>query len=328
MKLSKAVTVIILILAALAAAGLYFAAQQKELPEQISFTGPEGKSLAELWQSRSSAAATGNSVSVNGADTAGTETTSAVRQVSAAKTNGTTTAKSTARPAASAAGTAGKTSASAAKPAGSGKYAFDYEGIHPAVAAFAPDEWYLLLVNRDFSLPADYKPATAVCVDVYQEKRELDARVAPHYREMYYAALRDGAELIPYSGYRRISTQKTNFENKISYWRGKGYSQAEAVHLAAQSILPPGCSEHEAGLSMDITRPGVWDVREDFEDSKEFAWLQKHAASYGFTLRYPKNKTEVTQIRYEPWHWRYVGVEAAQAMKKSGQCLEEYLKRR
>jgi D-alanyl-D-alanine carboxypeptidase len=104
-----------------------------------------------------------------------------------------------------------------------------------------------------------------------------------------------------------------------------GYSRAEAVNFAAQSIQPPGCSEHNSGLAIDITRPGVWDTREDFDTTKEFAWLQAHAHEYGFILRYPKDKQNITQVMYEPWHWRYVGVGPATAMKASGQCLEEYL---
>ncbi len=215
---------------------------------------------------------------------------------------------------------------SAATKGALGKYNYDYEGIHPAVAAYSEATWYLLLVNRDFALPAGYQPKTAVCLPgVYKENRELDARVAPEYRRMYNAALKDGAELIPFSGYRRSSTQKNNFEDKIAYYRNQGYSNAEAVNLAAKSILPPGCSEHEAGLSMDITRPGVWDTRVDFEDTKEFAWLMKNAADYGFILRYPKDKRDITKITYEPWHWRYVGAEAASVIMGQGLCLEEYL---
>jgi len=206
----------------------------------------------------------------------------------------------------------------------SGAYAYDYPGITPVVAA-APADPYLIYVSRDYALPANYEPALQVCVSIYPEKIEMEVTAAEQYKAMYDAALTDGAELVPFSGYRSISRQKSNFDREIGSYVSKGYSRTEAVNLAAQSILPPGCSEHNSGLAMDITRPGVWDTREDFDTTKEFTWLQAHAHEYGFILRYPKDKQDALNVIYEPWHWRYVGIGTATAMKASGQCLEEYL---
>ena len=188
-----------------------------------------------------------------------------------------------------------------------------------------PSDPYLIYVSRDYALPANYAPALMVCVEAYPEKIQMEATAAAQYKKMYDAAKAGGAELVPYSGYRSVQRQKDNFDRKIASYVSQGYSKAEAVNIAAQSILPPGCSEHSAGLAMDITRPGVWDTREDFSATKEFAWLQAHGHEYGFILRYPKDKFAVTQITYEPWHWRYVGVGPATTMKQTGQCLEEYL---
>ncbi|MDR2524738.1 MAG: M15 family metallopeptidase [Oscillospiraceae bacterium] len=242
----------------------------------------------------------------------------------------TTEAASTALPLGSQASSASEKKESTAKPTAHATsnytYAYNYEGIHPVVAGYDPDQWSLLLVNRKYALPTGYAPETAVCLPgVYEENRALDARAAQQYRKMYYAALEDGAELIPYSGYRRTSTQKSNFERKIEEYRVKGYGSAEAVAAAAQSILPPGCSEHEAGLAMDIAAPGAWGTRVDFANTKEYRWLMAHGAEYGFILRYPKDKQEITEITYEPWHWRYVGKAAAQEIMAQGICLEEYL---
>ena len=206
----------------------------------------------------------------------------------------------------------------------SNDYPYNYPGIAPVVAT-VPADPYLICVNRDYVLPANYSPVLQVCVSTYPEKIQMESTAATQYKAMYTAALADGAELIPYSGYRSIARQKNNFDNKIASYINKGYSRAEAVNFAAQSIQPPGCSEHNSGLAMDITRPGVWDVREDFDTTKEYTWLQAHAHEYGFILRYPKDKRSITQVMYEPWHWRYVGVGPATAMKASGQCLEEYL---
>lgn len=180
------------------------------------------------------------------------------------------------------------------------------------------DQWYLTLVNRNRKLPEDFEAKTSYLID--GNEAELDSRCAEQYIAMYNAALEDGCKLTPFSGYRRISTQKRNYENKIDLYLNQGYSYLEAAEKAATIILPPGTSEHNLGLAMDIVCADEW-----FADTDEFAWLMEHAQDYGFILRYPADKQDITQITYEPWHWRYVGVDAAKAMKASGQCLEEYL---
>lgn len=225
-----------------------------------------------------------------------------------------TTTKNRTEPPSSASAAATTTSS----PREENTYEYAYAGFAPAVANTDISEWWLILVNRDNILPKDYSvtlaeaaPGTGV---------NLDSRVAPHYAKMYKAAGEDGVTLTPLSGHRRISTQKNNFENKISYYQNKGYSKAEATQLAAMIILPPGTSEHNAGLAMDICS-----LDESFEKSDEFAWLCENAAEYGFILRYPKDKTDITKITYEPWHWRYVGVKDAKKIKALGVCLEEYL---
>lgn len=203
------------------------------------------------------------------------------------------------------------------------EYAYAYAGFSPKLAEINEDKWYLMLVNRDYILPDDYTVKTAkTVIDVYggYDRGYLDYRVAPHYIEMYNAALEDGLKLSPLSGYRSVARQKNNFENLIRDYMNKGYSKAQATVLASEIILPPSTSEHNAGLAMDILSLEV-----SFENSDEFAWLQEHAADYGFILRYPKDKQDITKITYEPWHWRYVGVKAAKEMKASGECLEEYL---
>lgn len=197
-------------------------------------------------------------------------------------------------------------------------YAYAYAGYTPQTANLDIADWRLLLVNRNYMLPQDYAPELAEAVKGSGVR--MDARVAPYYQQMYDAALKDGMTLTPLSGHRRISTQKTNFENKIQYYMNQGYDKVKATQKAAEIILPPGTSEHNAGLCMDIISLDV-----SFENTKAFAWLQANAQDYGFILRYPKGKESVTQITYEPWHWRYVGVENAKKINQSGKCLEEYL---
>lgn len=199
-------------------------------------------------------------------------------------------------------------------------YKYAYAGFMPAYADMNVSDWRLILVNRDYILPDGYMPTLERAVEDSYSDVKLDYRVAPYYNEMYQAALEDGVELVPISGYRSVERQTRNFENKIQKYINDGYSKIEATQMAATIILPPGTSEHNAGLAMDICS-----LYESFENTEEFEWLSENAADYGFILRYPEDKQDITKIVYEPWHWRYVGVEAAKAMKASGQCLEEYL---
>ncbi len=202
-------------------------------------------------------------------------------------------------------------------------YAYSYAGFNPTEIEISETDWHLTLVNRNYILKEGYTPKLAEAVagsGIY-----LDYRVAPHYQKMYDAAKADGVTLTPNSGYRSYDLQKNNFNNKINLYVSQGYDKVTATQNAARIILPPGTSEHNAGLAMDIG----W-VTEDFENSAAYAWLDEHAQDYGFILRYPKSeaKQSITEIIYEPWHWRYVGVEAAQSMKQTGQVLEEYLGRK
>ncbi len=199
-------------------------------------------------------------------------------------------------------------------------YEYAYAGFEPVYANIDIDDWKMILVNRDYILPDGYEPELAPSITDDPDSMKLDYRVAPHYNEMYLAALEDGIELTPVSGYRSVDRQHRNFENKIQKYIDEGYSKTEATQMAATIILPPGTSEHNAGLAMDICS-----LYQSFEETYEFRWLSENAADYGFILRYPEDKQDITKIIYEPWHWRYVGVEAAKEMKASGQCLEEYL---
>lgn len=199
-------------------------------------------------------------------------------------------------------------------------FPYAYAGITPEPVKITEANWEMILINRHYCLEENYVPQLAPSVTSDPNSKQLDYRVAPHYNEMYQAAAKEGIYLTPLSGYRSYDRQKTNFENKINKYIKEGYSKADATNEAAKIILPPGTSEHNAGLAMDITS-----LEQSFENSKAFAWLSENAADYGFILRYPKDKQHITEIIYEPWHWRYVGVENAKKIKASGLCLEEYL---
>lgn len=179
-------------------------------------------------------------------------------------------------------------------------------------------KWNLIVVNSGREIPKGYTPELK---EILGCGKYLDYRVAPYYEKMYYAAKKDGITLTPYSAYRSYEHQKTNYNNLTDqYMRQYGLSRKEAAKKAATVILPPGTSEHNLGLAVDIGN-----TKSSFANSCEYAWLQKHAHEYGFILRYTKEKQSVTGIISEPWHWRYVGIEYAEKMKDSGLCLEEYL---
>lgn len=188
---------------------------------------------------------------------------------------------------------------------------------NPTIITISETDWHLTLVNSSYRIPADYEPDL---VYVCGSSERLDKKVAEHYEEMYNAAKKDGVDLAPCSGYRSYELQERNYNRKVEFFESQGYSTEDAKVKAATIIMPPGSSEHNLGYAMDIVCVEEW-----FEDTEEFKWLQKNAADYGFIMRYPKDKQDITKVIYEPWHWRYVGVELAKELKSSGLVLEEYM---
>ena len=120
-------------------------------------------------------------------------------------------------------------------------------------------------------------------------------------------------------------TQEGLYKNQVDFWLGQGYDQASAEAEAALLVARPDTSEHQLGLAADIVSAGNQILDESQEQTPEQQWLLSHCQEYGFILRYPSGKTELTGVSYEPWHYRYVGVEAAGKIMEQGLCLEEYL---
>lgn len=181
----------------------------------------------------------------------------------------------------------------------------------------------LLLINKDNPLPECYKPVLKEVGDGYF----LEASAACAMRKMLCAALSCGIHLRVFSAYRSISYQKGLFNEDVDRYMLTGMSFEEAYKKTALSVAIPGYSEHNAGLAADIsTQDWKGEINESFENTPEFEWLDKNAHCFGFILRYPKNKTAITGITYEPWHYRYVGAAHAKNIKRMGITLEEYLK--
>lgn len=187
------------------------------------------------------------------------------------------------------------------------------------------DDWALFLVNNYFSLPSSYNPKT---VSIDGEKK-FHIKAADDFKAMLKAADEAGEKLYVVSAYRTIDYQRNLFENNVKKLEGQGMTEKEARVETARNIAKPGMSEHNTGLATDLVSASWYtkhdDLTEDFENTSEFKWLDENAYKYGFILRYPKGKEEITEITYEPWHYRYVGIENAQNIKESGLTLEEYI---
>ena len=186
----------------------------------------------------------------------------------------------------------------------------------------APEEqeeapWYLRLVNLENRLSQDFTVELAQV-----DGGQFDARAAEALSQM----LADmGLSPMVCSSFRTWEDQETLHQNKIDSMLEEGYSQEAAEAEASRWVVPAGASEHQLGLAADIVASQYQILEEEQENTPEQQWLMAHCQEYGFILRYPKDKTEVTGVGYEPWHYRYVGVEAAQEIMAQGICLEEYV---
>ena len=163
--------------------------------------------------------------------------------------------------------------------------------------------------------PLSYKKGSTG--EVY---RKLDKDMWPYLKAMMDDARADGIDIGIISAWRSYSTQKILFDDKVKRLMDSGYSKEAAEKEAATCIALPGSSEHHTGLAVDFNV-----TSQSFENSKTFKWLKENAENYGFIMRYPSDKMDITGgIIYEPWHWRFVGINIAKEMNSLGMCYEEY----
>ena len=181
--------------------------------------------------------------------------------------------------------------------------------------------WYLMLVNQSHPMEDGYVPELANIDDSHQ----VDARVLEPLQNMLKAASDEGYSLYVCSAYRSVDRQKELFNESMIDYVNQGMTYYEAAIETAKSIAWPGESEHATGLAMDIVSSDYAGLDEKQGETDDQKWLMEHCWEYGFILRYPPEKADVTGIIYEPWHYRYVGREAAREIMEQGICLEEYL---
>ncbi len=185
---------------------------------------------------------------------------------------------------------------------------------------FSSDDWKLILVNKQHPIPDDYE----FNLGTISGSMQCDERVISPLFDMLKAARADGVNLIVCSPYRDLGRQTMLFGNKVDRYMGGGMSYMDAYNLASQAVTVPGSSEHQIGLAIDIITDGYSSLDEGFGETAAGKWLADNSAKYGFILRYPSGKEEITSIEYEPWHFRYVGVDAAGVITDNGLCLEEF----
>ena len=183
----------------------------------------------------------------------------------------------------------------------------------------------MVLVNHTSKMPDDYTFDTKECGSATAVNKTLQTAACDAFLSMQKAAAADGVTVWMQSGYRSVKYQTSLYERKTKYYLDKGYNNATAKEKAAAVVNPPGYSEHNCGLAADLNSPEHTGLDEGFEKTAAFRWLCEHAGDYGFILRYPKDAEDKTEIIYEPWHWRYVGVENAAKINASGLCFEEYI---
>ena len=186
--------------------------------------------------------------------------------------------------------------------------------------SFTKDDWKIMLVNKQHPIPEDYE----FPLGTISGSMRCDERIIQPLLDMMKAARNDGISLIVCSPYRDMDRQTMLFTNKVNRYMDGGMSYMDAYNLASQAVTVPGSSEHQVGLAFDIITDGYSSLDEGFGNTAAGKWLAANSYKYGFVLRYPAGKEEITSIEFEPWHFRYVGVDAATIMAQNDMCLEEF----
>lgn len=198
----------------------------------------------------------------------------------------------------------------------------DYEIERQEELVINPEDmWCLILTNAEYPVPEDY---AVTLKDVPGTDQKVDERIYEPLMNMLEAMKEEGLSPVVCSGYRTLDKQEKLFNRKVSAYVKKGRSKEESYALARQTLSIPGSGEHCLGLAVDFYTRSYHQLERAFEKTPEGKWLREHAQDYGFTLRYDEGKEEITGIGYEPWHFRYVGIDVARYLKEHNLSLEEF----
>ncbi len=181
--------------------------------------------------------------------------------------------------------------------------------------------WNLILVNSLHPMKEGYVPELTEIEPGYS----VDTRIANATRKMLADAEKEGLHVEICSAYRSIERQEQVFGDSMKQRVKDGMSYWEAYEETVLNVALPGTSEHALGLALDLISNQYTELDEKQQETAEAKWLAENCYKYGFILRYPPEKTNITGIIYEPWHYRYVGEEHAAEIKKLGVTLEEYI---
>ena len=182
-------------------------------------------------------------------------------------------------------------------------------------------DWELLLVNKNHKVPEGY----VVELEEVEDGHQVDKRIVESLKQMLADARKEGLSPLICSSYRTNDKQQKLYNNKVREYERWGCSSEEAKEFASYWVAIPGTGEHETGLAVDIVSKDYQILDEKQEQTDVQRWLIDNSYKYGFALRYPTDKKDITMINYEPWHYRYVGVNNATYMKEHDMCLEEYI---
>ncbi len=184
---------------------------------------------------------------------------------------------------------------------------------------------YPRLVSEDCPLPTGYAPSSLMALTgmINGSRQQLHPDAGNAFFQLYDALMADGIALHPLSGYRTYEEQVNIFNYNLQLHIDEGMTPEEAHAYTKTRVAIPGTSEHQYGRSIDVTIDGTTD--DDFYKTEQGQWLIDHAHEHGFIIRYPKEKSHITGIDYEPWHLRWVGKEHAAFISRHNICLEEYI---
>ncbi|MGE5396067.1 MAG: M15 family metallopeptidase [Chitinophagales bacterium] len=196
------------------------------------------------------------------------------------------------------------------------------EAFNPVSSNQNNETWMLTLVNAENPLPDTYKSGLKKLANGLQ----FDERAIEQLNSMLSDARAEGLSPVVCSAYRTTEYQRKLFNNQVNKQIAKGLNRQQAEIEARKIVAYPGTSEHNLGLAADIVSLDYQQLDEKQAKTAEVKWLTEHCSEYGFILRYPEGKTDITGVIFEPWHFRYVGINAAKEIMASGQCLEEELK--
>ena len=187
------------------------------------------------------------------------------------------------------------------------------------------DKWYLKLVNaKNPMTEADVPEVETETLD--SEGYQVDARIMDDLEDMFAAAREAGRSPMICSAFRSWDTQVSLYQNKISRVMSEdGLNEEDAAIKAATVVAKPGTSEHQVGLALDIVSSEYTNLDEGQMETEDQKWLIENSWKYGFILRYPLDKSDITGVIFEPWHYRYVGKKAAKEITEQNLTLEEYL---